>query len=284
MSGLREIVTALLVLTPLAPGLVGAQSLRGSAAKLSLQNEMAEEHDFTFLRTPAQVRTFVELGLLVPVRPNADFELHQVSFPYGRPEVSLFVDRLASQYHQACGEKLVVTSLTRPISEQPRNASDRSVHPTGMAVDLRRSNDRRCRSWLENTLTQLDGTGVLDATRESRPPHYHVVIFPKQYAAHVSRLESRFAEAVARKEPAAAKANRVAVTIGEVTTPGDEITTANLAAESAATELIEYTVRRGDSLWTIARRMGTTVERIREENDLRSSRIFAGQVITVPAR
>jgi hypothetical protein len=236
------------------PNALDAQSLRGSAAKLDLQNEMAQEHDFTYLRTREQVRTFVDLGLLVPVEPNERFDLNEVSFPYIRPEVAVFVDRLASQYQQACGQKLVVTSLTRPISDQPRNASARSVHPTGMAVDLRVSTDRKCRSWLESTLLQLNETGVLDATRETRPPHYHVVVFPRPYMAHVERLESRFADAVS----------------GSTT--------------EAAAQRIEYTVRQGDSLWTIAQKLGTTVELIQQENDLRTSRIFAGQVISVPSK
>jgi hypothetical protein len=60
--------------------------------------------------------------------------------------VQTFVERLSSQYHNACGERLVVTSLTRPASEQPRNASDRSVHPTGMAIDLRLSTKGTCRT------------------------------------------------------------------------------------------------------------------------------------------
>ena len=38
-----------------------------------------------------------------------------VSFPFARPEVELFVQRLSGQYRRACGEQLVVTSLTRPI-------------------------------------------------------------------------------------------------------------------------------------------------------------------------
>jgi LysM repeat protein len=247
------ILAAATLLTAL-PSSLAAQSLRGSTAKLDLQNEMAAEHDFTYLKSRQQVRTFVDLGLLVPVEPTEHFELNEVSFPYIRPEVALFVDRLASQYQQACGQKLVVTSLTRPISDQPRNASARSVHPTGMAVDLRVSTDRKCRSWLESTLLQLNETGVLDATRENRPPHYHVVVFPRQYTAHVERLESRFAEAVS----------------GTTTAP--------------AAQRIEYTVRNGDSLWTIAQKLGTTVELIQQENDLRTSRIFAGQVISVPSK
>ncbi len=79
-------------------------------------------------------------GYLVQVRANRDFDLHGVSYPFARPETRTFTLRLANQYRLACGEKLVVTSLTRPLSRQPRNASSRSVHPTGMALDVRRSN------------------------------------------------------------------------------------------------------------------------------------------------
>ena len=47
-------------------------------------------------------------------------------------------------------------------------------------------------------------------------------------------------------------------------------------------QLQEYRVRRGDSLWKIARSHGTTVDEIREVNGLRDSQIFVGQVIDVP--
>ncbi len=122
------------------------------------------------------------------MRPNRDFTLHAVSFPYARPEVELFVRRLSSQYRRACGEQLVVTSLTRPTTRQPRNASDRSVHPTGMALDLRYSGDRNCRAWLQQVLMDLERAGILEATLERRPVHYHVALFPRQYAAYVDRL------------------------------------------------------------------------------------------------
>lgn len=232
-----------------------AQSLRGSASSLDVQNRIAREHDFTYIRTSAQVRRFVSAGYLVRVRPNADFDLHAVSFPYARPQVELFIRRLANQYRRACGEKLVVTSLTRPTSRQPRNASDRSVHPTGMAIDLRRSNDRNCRAWLEDVLLSLEDAGILEATRERYPPHYHVAIFPQQYDRYVQRLASRDS-----RPRVAAEARKVA---------------------SGTTE---YRVRRGDSLWTIARRHGVSVDDIRSSNELRSSRIYAGQVLKLPAR
>lgn len=43
-----------------------------------------------------------------------------------------------------------------------------------------------------------------------------------------------------------------------------------------------YTIRRGDTLWRIARRFGVTVLALREANNLRSSLIFVGQQLVIP--
>ena len=169
---------------------VFGQSLRGSSASLDRQNKQARDHDFTVLRDPAQLKRFVALELLVPVQAGKDFVLKDVSFPYARPEVRVFIDRLSSQYRRACGERLVVTSLTRPRTHQPRNASPRSVHPTGMALDLRRPRSGSCRQWLERVLLSLEKQRVLEATLERRPPHFHVAIFPDAYRQYVSRITS----------------------------------------------------------------------------------------------
>jgi hypothetical protein len=236
--------TAALFLSVVTASDAHAQSLRGSPASLDVQNRMARAHDFTYLDTAQRVRYFVEQGWLVRVRPNRDFVLHAVSFPYARPEVALFVERLASQYRAACGEQLVVTSLTRPTSRQPRNASDRSVHPTGMAIDLRYSGDRRCRGWLEEVLLSLERGGVLDVTLERYPRHYHVALFPTQYVAYVENVLAR-----------------------ETTRVGDRMA---------------YTIQSGDSLWEIAREYGTTVDEIQAVNGIDGSRIYAGQVIDLP--
>lgn len=42
-----------------------------------------------------------------------------------------------------------------------------------------------------------------------------------------------------------------------------------------------YTVQRNDNLWDIARAHGTTVDRLKQLNNLRSERIFVGQVLRV---
>ncbi|MEM1245899.1 MAG: DUF5715 family protein [Acidobacteriota bacterium] len=179
------LVSCLLLLAAAAE----AQSLRGSSRSMDRQNHQARAHDYTFLATPSQVQRFVRRGWLVRVRPNADFEMYLVSFPYARAEVKLFIERLSQQYRSACGEKLVVTSLTRPKSNQPPNASWRSVHPTGMALDIRRPRNRSCRRWLERVLLSLEGERVLEATYERRPPHYHIALFPKPYARYVARVQ-----------------------------------------------------------------------------------------------
>jgi N-acetylmuramoyl-L-alanine amidase len=46
--------------------------------------------------------------------------------------------------------------------------------------------------------------------------------------------------------------------------------------------VLHYTVKRGDSLWVIASRLGTTVEEIRASNGMDTTRIFAGQILAVP--
>jgi hypothetical protein len=188
-----------------------AGELRGSHASMVEQHEIARENDFTFLRTPAQIQEFVAKERLVEVTPNADLLVSKVSFPYTRPAVKLFIERLAAQFHRATGDVLVVTSLTRPTSMQPRNASPLSVHPAGMAVDFRVPATAEQRAWLEQALLELEGSQVLDATRERNPPHYHVAVFPEAYQAYVDKLLPReTAEAAARSLQEAAAAVRAA--------------------------------------------------------------------------
>jgi LysM repeat protein len=235
-----------------------AQTLRGGTESLDRQNHQAQAHNFTYLATPADVRRYVEQGHLVPVVANRDFDVHNVSFPYARPEVRLFIERLASQYRAACGEKLVVTSLTRPQSNQPWNASSRSVHPTGMAIDLRRSQKASCRNWLESTLLSLEGQGLLEAIYERNPPHYHVSVYPRPYAQYVARIT------------------------------GNERVVAQAATQAASSDtrleldFVNHRVARGETLSRIATRYSVAVSRLRSENNLRGDRINAGQTLRVP--
>ena len=183
---LGRIATAVALASTLAVGTAEASGLKGSPASMRIQHSVARDNDFTFLRTPAQVREFVEKGRLVPVTGNEDYRVNKVSFPYARPDVVTFIERIGRLYHEATNQQLVVTSLTRPTSSQPANAHKLSVHPAGMAVDLRIPADSDARRWLETELLKLESDGVLDVTREKRPPHYHVAVFPERFAAYAA--------------------------------------------------------------------------------------------------
>ena len=247
----QQIIAAIAVTSVFALAInANGQSLRGSGASLDRQNRQALQHDFSYLRDANHVQRFVGSGLLVSVYDSADYWLKEVSFPVARPAVKLFIQRLGSQYRAACGERLVVTSLTRPIASQPGNASRRSVHPTGMALDLRRPYPGRCRTWLEETLLQLEGRGILEATRETSPAHYHIALYSEPYVSHVSRLTGQSAEEI--------------------------ISLMNTEAT--------YTVKLRDTLWHISRRYDTTPEAIQRANGLRTTYIYPGQLLKIPAR
>ena len=188
MKLVPALATALVVLVAVR---TDAQSLGGSPPSMNRQHRQARTHDFTFMESAARIRRFVASNLIVPLEGNSDYLLHEVSYPYARPAVRLFIERLSRQFRSTCGETLTVTSLTRPVDEQPGNAHARSVHPTGMAVDLRVPRTQQCRDWLNRVLLSLEAAGVLEATRERSPAHYHVAVFPIQYEQYVQRLQSR---------------------------------------------------------------------------------------------
>ena len=157
------------------PGAVAAQSLRGSAASLDRQTTQAARHDFTYLRGTARLRRFVESGLLVSVAGNRNYTLDgEVSFPVARPEARLFIERLAGQYRRACGERLVVTSLTRPKSHQPGKRLDPVGAPNGDGARPASSTGDLPGSGSKTRCSTSRGRGCWRQPRERRPPHYHV--------------------------------------------------------------------------------------------------------------
>jgi LysM repeat protein len=258
-----SLALAVIVLAPIA---AEAASLTPSRPGLLRQVRAANDHGYAYAYDHDDVEAMTRRGDLVRLPGNRDYEVKRtVSLPYARPEVKLFVERLAGQYRGACGQKLVVTSLVRPKTQQPRNSSPLSVHPTGMALDLRVSDVGACRAWLETALLNLERRGVLEAARERRPPHYHVVLFPEPYLKYVAAKTGSGVVAEYRSPQPVAAAGTVAA-----------------ASAAAASGGGVYKVRAGDSLWTIARRFGTTTTALERANGLHSTHLKIGQTLTLP--
>jgi hypothetical protein len=168
--------------TPAAPPV----SLRGSPAAMQQQHQVAVGHGLTFYQTVQEIRDAVDGGELVEMHGSSVYEVAGfVDLPYLHPAARLFVTRTAAQYYEECGQPLVVTSGVRAAGRQPPNAHALSVHPAGIAVDLRVSPVEECRAWLESKMLALEEEGVINGIREFRPPHYHVAVFPAQYMTYV---------------------------------------------------------------------------------------------------
>ena len=226
-----------------------AASLRGSRSAMDQQVRVARQNDYTFFETADQLRRSADDGELVHVSDGRDYELSGVSFPYALPELLLLIERLSGQYRDACGEKLVVTSLARPKSLQPSNASPRSVHQAGMAMDVRRSQRSKCRRWLEGTIVTLERRGVAEATYEARPPHYHVAVFPEAYRTYVQKK------------------------LGGGSSGG---------GSGGGEAVRSHRVGQGETLWGLARRYRTSVSSLRMVNELRSDVLRPGQLLQIP--
>jgi LysM repeat protein len=301
-------------------------SLIPTHAALVRQSLGAREAGLTYLDNDVQVHEAVRTGQLVTLQANDDYFIHEdVRFSAARPEVKLFVERLAHQYRAACGDRLVVTSLVRPRSRQPWNSDPLSVHPTGMAVDLRIPQIFACRRWIEKTLLDLEDHGVIEAARERVVPHYHVVVFPA-YRDDLERngvqiptggSSTLLASVTTSAEslptplvPVSAMAlsdgpTMLALPVAQPPVPTTTTASATHTVAARATASHHrtvstrgkqatharstrsatrpYKVRRGDTLWTIAKRHGVTVAAIKSANRVHSG-LRPGQLLSIPAR
>ncbi|MEZ5502336.1 MAG: DUF5715 family protein [Halioglobus sp.] len=297
-----------------------AQSLKGSPMSIERQYRAALSYGFAFVDNARSVQQFVRPGQLVRVYPDRHLELHDVSYPYAVPGTKVFLSRLSEQYHSACGEKLTVTSLLRPRDRQPANSVAHSVHPTGMAVDLRVPPKPQCRAWLERTLLSLEKEGVLDVTREHYPPHFHVAVFVRKYETRLAQSGSGvgYGEAdsgtrmVAYSDPnrryvvrkgdtlsdiAARTGVRVSqlraanglrgnlINVGQkLRIPSQGVASSTVSTNDVVAtneETITHRVNRGDTLWRIANRYGTSVEQLRQANRQADDSLQVGQVLTI---
>jgi hypothetical protein len=179
----------------------------------------AKRHDFSFLKSESQLQWFIKNNLLVELVSEVNYEVAPMKLgrPYVRPEVRLFVQQLSRNLFAECGERLVVTSALRFTTRQPKNSVRESVHPTGMAIDIR-APAKKCRKGFEAELLYLEAKGLIQATRERWPLHYHVSVFPQQYVTNVA-LHARVDEAeyeVRRGDTLSTIASRFGTSITEL--------------------------------------------------------------------
>jgi hypothetical protein len=273
----KKLLSAVLSLS--LAGQVGAQSLRGSQSSVQRMFTRAVQNDLDFFATSKGIYESVRDGELVLITITSDLTLDRVSYPFVLPRTRDVLNVFARRYRAACGERLVVTSAARPRTRQPRNASPHSVHPTGMAVDFRRPAEP-CLTYMRNELMALERQGVLEATEERRPVHFHVAVLQRGRFAPAAAIATATTPAVIPAAPAAVEPARVAITADSAAGAVESgAGGARSAARPAAAKT--YTVEKGDNLSVIAKRFGLSVARLRALNGMKGSAIRPGQKLKV---
>ena len=184
-----------------APVPIDAQSLRGSKASVERMYWFAQGYRMPFRATPEAIAADASAGKLVPLGGSLDYEITTaVGWPYVTAETRQFVERFAEQYSAVCEMPLVVTSASRPLNRQPRNANPHSVHPAGIAVDFRRPPRGPCLDWTRKALLELERRGTIEAIEERHPVHFHVaVLSPRGRSPVVPPLRVAGMDPIARR-------------------------------------------------------------------------------------
>jgi LysM repeat protein len=279
----------------LLSSVAGAQSLKGSPASVDKMYTRAVLNDLQFLKTSKSVYESVADHELVMLSITNDMTLDKVSYPFVLPKTRDFVNTFARVYHDSCGERLVVTSAARPRTQQPRNASPKSVHPTGMAVDFRKPSGA-CLTFLRSQLVKLEAAGTVEATEEHHPVHFHVAVLQKLTAPYGRTMASAArttatpvvftsivpiptspVEMLFRTD----SANGTVDLAPSAPVEAPKAAAKTSAARKSATRSKTYSVRKGDTISEIAKRFGLTVSRLKSLNGLHSSTIKPGQKLRI---
>jgi LysM repeat protein len=220
-----------------------------------------------FYLAPTNIDEAIRTGRLVALTGDSTYELTRgVGFSYATREAKQFVLAFAPQYLAACGVPLIVTSAARPISRQPRNSNPYSVHPTGIAVDLRRPPAGPCQTWVRNALAELEAKGFVEATEERHPAHLHVAVLTEP--GRVATLPNLVGASLASRTPPRPVASAIAA--ASIARPPLSATAPSpakvLAASDDASGARTYRVREGDTLWDVAQRTGVSVQALAREN------------------
>lgn len=157
----------------------GRVSFNGGEYSTSERQQLfANAHSIPFIRTDAEYRRYIRSGHLV--RLEHPLLVVGARRPYVLPSTAQFIYAIVVEFNNAGCGRLRVNDAMRLISERPANGSPFSVHPAGMALDLRVINlSERCHTVLSELLHAAEAEGRADATREWFPEHFHVVVVPE---------------------------------------------------------------------------------------------------------
>ncbi len=167
--------------------LTGRVSLVGGEVSSSEQQYRYAEQSGAVIITSDNFDELVRSGGLVKLEgPNIRLMSTRV-IQYVIPSTRDFVLQLAYEFgQQGCGELVVNDALRVAGNRMPSAASSFSVHPRGMAVDIRVNGiGERCETWMNTYLLQNEAEGKVDATREHWKvvrgqrvpnPHFHLVV------------------------------------------------------------------------------------------------------------
>ena len=253
------------------------ESLRGSKASVEKMYDFAQRHRFPFYLTPTTLDSAIADGKLVALTGDSTYELTRgVGFSYATREAKEFVTLFAPQYLAACGSPLTVTSAARPMSRQPRNANPHSVHPTGIAVDIRRPPPGPCLTWVRTALAELEAKGIVEATEEHHPVHLHVAVL-RAPGARFTLPDLTHGVVVARVVPPPSSVTLVSN--GDVAlTPA-----APAAPRDSEQKRRTYVVRQGDTLWDVAQKTGVSVKALAAANNRRANSVLRpGTTLRLP--
>jgi hypothetical protein len=165
--------------------LTGRVSLVGGQVSSSEQQfRYAAERQIPFMATEAEYQSRVSTGYFV--RLESPFMDVHARRPYALASTVAFMTEMSEAYYSfGCG-RLTVKDALRLSAERPSNGSVYSVHPSGMAVDLRvRDIGEACENWMNSYLLEKEAEGRVDATREYWKmvrgqkvpnPHFHLVV------------------------------------------------------------------------------------------------------------
>ena len=251
------------------------ESLRGSKASVEKMYDFAQSHGYPFYLTPTTLDSAIAHGKLVPLMGDANYELTGgVGFSYATVEAREFITQFAPQYLAACGAPLTVTSAARPMSRQPRNANPHSVHPTGIAVDIRRPYPGPCLTWVRNALAELEARGFVEATEEHHPVHLHLAVL-RAPGTQLTLPDLTNGVRVAR-QGLPVPPNATTTANGDV-----RLTTAAVADSDARGRV--YLVRQGDTLWDVAQKTGVSVKALAKANHRSPTSVLQpGTALTLP--